>query len=170
MPAPTLHAFHKEMSPPLDRLYMCWLNRPLEPNIEVSPYEIVHNLDGSTLVLMNSLQSDPYFRHFEFKYVIGMDNANVMDRWTSHKELIARVPFIVVPRQGKQPEGDSWYLRGHHELLDVKIPDISSSRIRALLDVPELTDPPVSRMLHPAVYFYIKSKKLYQSFPENKRE
>jgi len=155
------HVYDKKMAPTLDRLYMCWLNRALDQrNVEVSPYEMAQRLDGATWSLMNALMVDPYFRHHEFSYIIGLDNANTIVQWVNYQMLLDKVPFIVVPRQGEEiNSGVDWYRKGHHRFLDVKVPSISSTEIRWGIKKQESE---WKSLVHPAVYHYITEHKLYQ--------
>jgi nicotinate (nicotinamide) nucleotide adenylyltransferase len=82
--------------------------------ILLSDYEIAHNLDGAAWNTIQSLkQTHP---GDEFHWVMGMDNANLIEKWQNSEELRRTVPFRIVERSG-YPSIASWYSKPPHKLL-----------------------------------------------------
>ena len=99
----------------------------------------------------------------QFKFIVGVDNANNFSKWAKHKKLLEMLPFIVVPRKGSSlgSKGE-WCNNPPHKNLSKlpnPIPEISSTLIReAFL---ENNREFLERMLHPNVLGYATQHNLY---------
>ena len=130
------HMFNKpdlKTVDPRHRVAMCELIvHSYDMTAKVFPYEIEHNLRGSWHEFLTALQEDPVYSEYDFSTVIGQDNANVFDRWVNADRLKRDHRFVVIGRQGVEPEGD-WYLRPPHICVSAELPDCSSTEVRNLL-------------------------------------
>ena len=126
--------YSKHMAPAIHRLEMCRLAAAqADPRIKTFDYEIRHQLDGRTLTFVRRLLAEKY--EFDFSLIIGQDNANCFDEWYKHDELEKLIRFIVVPRKGYSPDGQTWYLKPPHIFLNQenRIPEVSSTLVRNAL-------------------------------------
>ena len=128
------HAYDKEMAPFNIRIELCKIAVQNFSRINVFDCE-KNNRNGSTYGLFNYLNNKfPDF--YEFKFIIGLDNANTFHKWVNYQYLEKLIPFIVVSRQGEKrdPKVD-WYLKKPHKYFDAGkyIPRLSSSELRKLL-------------------------------------
>ena len=97
------------------------------------------------------------FPGYEFKLIIGSDNALTFDRWKDHMQLLEEYPVLVYPRRGY----DFAEVAGKYpqmKLLDTDLYDISSTQIRDF--IAQKKD--VSPWLHPSVYQFIVENNLYR--------
>lgn len=136
------HVYSKEMISPEQRIDMCRISIN-DDRILVSTSEIDHKIEGGTLVFIkklkelvafySSLRNDPI--KYEFYVIIGLDNANTIDKWVNYKELIETVPFIVVSRKGIARDTNvDWYMKEPHKFLDTaEIPETSSTEVRNII-------------------------------------
>ncbi|MFA5020999.1 MAG: nicotinate-nicotinamide nucleotide adenylyltransferase [Patescibacteria group bacterium] len=74
--------------------------------------------------------------------------------WLRGEELIAKWPFLIIPRQGySRPKN----LPANFSILPVKLPNVSSSQVRKLI----ARGKPFEHLLTPAVAKYVKRWRLY---------
>jgi nicotinate-nucleotide adenylyltransferase len=92
----------------------------------------------------------------DFYFIIGSDNANCIQQWHRWQEVISMVPFIVIERQGS-PLTATWCRQSPHYIVNLNIPEISSTEARAILH--SGGTPPT---MHPKVIDYIRHNGLYQ--------
>lgn len=116
----------KKMTDPELRLRM--LNASFEDrdDIVVCAYEIDNQLSGKTYDLMKSMSER--FNYFDFKFVIGQDNAEHIYEWYRGDELINEMEFIVIPRKGIQSDVD-WYKGARHLFCEDADIEFGSSTI-----------------------------------------
>ena len=158
---------NKSMLDPKHRIEMCKLVAQKFPNIKVFDYEIHHKLSSGTLAFYKKLKSETKYNDYDFYFVIGMDQANNINKWVNYIVLINAVKFIVVPREGeKEKISSSWYKRSNHIFIDK--PDqrkISSTVIRENLLKFYAGDEGyldyLKQDLTPEVLKYILKNKLY---------
>ena len=94
---PGLHStFNKELIDITHRLSMTKLIQL--PQTEVSTLEIDHKLDGNTINLVPILKKK--YSKDTFTFVIGSDQLPTFHKWGSWRELLGKLPFLVVPRAG----------------------------------------------------------------------
>jgi nicotinate-nucleotide adenylyltransferase len=68
-------------------------------------------------------------------YLIGHDQADLMDKWSRWEELIELIPFIVVSRGGYEENKMDWYRKEPHLFLNAPVEhdSLSSTQIREQL-------------------------------------
>jgi len=117
---------------------MCKLAIGINVKLKLSTFELVcanpikgqSNFSGETILVIKKLQAALGKLH-TFSLVIGMDNANAIDKWFQYQDLINLIRFIVVPRKGEVRDTKiDWYLKSPHVYLDVNIPRVSSTEVR----------------------------------------
>ena len=158
------HMFGKNMTSPEHRFEMCKLAVSSFSKIKASSLEIDHKFDGKaydfvTQFLKNSFSPEKY----QFKFIIGMDNALQIKKWYRWEDLLKEIGFIVFPRQNqKEFLINAWYEQPQHKYFPKPISDISSTQIRNWIQEygingMELAAPFINRK----VLDYIKENKLY---------
>jgi len=170
------HLYNKDgldVVTPQQRVEMCNVAVQHDGRIRVFPYEIEHGLRGEWYKFVKMLLEDPKYENYNFSTIIGMDNANSFDKWINSQHLEKIQRFVVVSRQGVEPEAD-WYLRPPHIFLRAErdIPECSSTEVRNLIEdvwensswgtLPKrLTDIADSSVLE-----YVRSHSLYVPAPK----
>ena len=123
--------------------------------IIVSDFQIVHKM-GKTYDCVRKLNS--MYPVNTFYVAQGIDNTQTIQQWHHWQELIAFVPFIVVPRKGYMVEGNEWFTQNPHMMISENSENGgSSSLIRKLIR--EHMD--ISQYVVKDVEMYIKKNKLY---------
>lgn len=159
------HMFGKKLAPKHHRLAMTALMvndlRRLHKvkSINLSDFEIAHNLDGSTYTTLAALRH--HYPKDEFHWVIGMDNANGIHNWARGKVLIETYPFRVVDRGGYPADpAVTWYRQAPHKVWthDTVMNCASSEFRRLYLE----GDPKAASFVLPSVYSYIQVAGLYK--------
>lgn len=151
--------YNKKLVDPVHRINMCNLaiENESEYNIKVSDFEIKNKIEGSTANVLNELYKT--YNH-NFKFIIGMDNANNIYQWTDYQTTLDLIPFIVIDRiEFKKPD-DEWYLYPPHNYLqnnDKNNNYVSSTLVRNLLKENKPTD----KYLYTNVDQYIKKFNLF---------
>lgn len=157
------HAFNKNLIDPVHRLNMCTILCKDRENIEVSSYEIINNMNGSTYTFLEKISNDPIYKDVaDIYYILGIDNALLFNEWKNYKKLLRNYKFIVVERQGMVPDPKvDWYLKPPHIYLrnPGTIPQISSTTIRNNFEC--LEDEDAEEFLNPEVMKYIQDNNLY---------
>lgn len=157
------------------RLNMCRLATQYIPDVHVSDWE-GRNADiapQGTFVLMNKLKKD--YPTYQFRFVIGMDNALKMNKWIKWEELVFHNSFVVVPRadyetpieisgNSEDYEKNAWFYKGSHIYLrDLKVSGIASTQFRDLLKAGNIEE--AKRHIDKPVWDYIISHNLYTEGP-----
>tara|TARA_Y100000813_G_C24050234_1_gene298884 strand:- start:125 stop:709 length:585 start_codon:yes stop_codon:yes gene_type:complete len=151
--------YNKNLVDSIHRINMCNLATENEPNynIKISDFEIKNKIDGSTSDVLKELYKN--YDH-NFKFIIGMDNANNIFQWSDYKTTLNLIPFIVVDRiEFKKPD-DEWYLHEPHKYIKIdnkEINHVSSTLVRNLLKDNKSTE----KYLYNNVYQYIKKFNLF---------
>ncbi len=160
------HVWSKKTTSPAHRIHM--LSRALldfaDHRINITLFEVVNEIKGPTIDTLKRLFG-PGSLHYEHltpdntAYLIGMDQAIVMNQWDRWEELIDLVPFIVMSRGLEPVEKCSvdWFLNPPHQYVKVTGTGVSSSHIRR--DIKNGTISP--EHLTPKTLTYIKEHGLY---------
>jgi len=162
------HAYNKEMISPEQRADMCIMASKKDGRITTSTFEIYNKIEGGTLVFIKKLMELlPCDANSDIKLymIIGLDNANTIDKWINYKELIETVPFIVVNRKGiKRDLNIDWYLKEPHKFIDAnEILKTSSTEARDIISISGYNDLEKLRsLLDKDVLEYIIKNNLYK--------
>ena len=114
--------------------------------------------NGSTFRLMSNLYRR--FPETDFRFVIGQDNADTIQSWDHHQELLRTTKFLVIHRVGSPKPEKTWYLSEPHIYVTESgiNSEISSRMVRQVLQ----TDPNNAKDLMPeSVFNYIAANHLY---------
>ena len=154
--------WNKQMASPEHRLAMCLLASKNDKRIKVSDYEISHKSVGRSYDILKKMMEEPFSQDgYNLSFIIGMDNANVFDKWYNSEMLQQLVRFIVFPRTGiVRDEKVTWYLKWPHVLVDSSgspIMEVSSTEIREKIH----NRKDVSNLVDSEVLEYIKKNGLY---------
>jgi nicotinate-nucleotide adenylyltransferase len=158
------HMYGKKMASPEDRLEMCRLAASVDGRIQVSDYEIKNQLAGETYNFVKRLLDEDFAKHkYDFSVAIGQDNANTFHKWVNYEFLEQAIRFVVVPRLGVPFDPKvNWYLKPPHIYIapenNEDLVQISSTQVRQMVRDAAATP---TDFLHPDVYKYIISHKLY---------
>lgn len=151
--------YNKKLVDSVHRINMCNLaiENEQEYNIKISDFEIKNKIEGSTATVLNELYKN---YHHNFKFIIGMDNANNIFQWSDYKTTLNLIPFIVIDRlEFKKPQ-DEWYLHEPHNYIQVNDKEnnnVSSTLVRNLIKDNKSTE----KYLYNNVYQYIKKFNLF---------
>lgn len=165
------HMYGKEMAPAAARVEMCELAVEVDRRIKVFPYEIQKDLSGETYHFATRLLEEQYAKdEYDFSMIIGQDNANTFADWVNYEHLEKMMRFIVVSRQGEEPNNADWYLKPPHIYLkaETAIPEISSTLCRMEIGNIEYLqdqcgcDLESVKHMNPKVIEYIKERGLYK--------
>lgn len=157
------HTFGKSLAPAADRLLMaseCFLHLP---EVSVSSFEIDLGMNGSTFELVEKLPLLTEYATHDVYFAIGSDEANAIHHWRRNVELRARIPFVVIPREG-YPLTDSggWAFQGPHLIIpedfDARGP-VASTLVRNAIDAGDMET--VTKYLVPGVWNHIVARQLY---------
>jgi nicotinate-nucleotide adenylyltransferase len=123
----------------------------------ISSYEKVHEINGPTIEVVRQLRRTHGFPG-KISYLIGHDQADLIDKWSDWEELITLIPFIVVSRKGYEENRLNWYRKEPHLFLNipVKHDDVSSTEIRA-----QIKKAQYSQYVTPSTLSYIRRNELY---------
>jgi nicotinate-nucleotide adenylyltransferase len=137
------------------RLDMLMLAIKGNPKFKASDVEFAMPVPSYSIDTLHVLNSQ--FPEYQFKLIIGSDNALVFDQWKNHLQLLNEFPVLVYSRRGSDfAEVADKYPQ--MKLLDTPFYDISSTLIRDF--IAQKKD--ASQWLHPAVYEFIIENNLYQ--------
>ena len=118
---------------------------------QVSTIEIDNKLNGETINLLPFLP-----KNNAYTFIIGADQLRFFHKWGKYKELLKKMPFLVIPRFGYKlkPLYPNMKVLSH-ELLITN--DISSTKIRQRVKL----GLSIKEFVTKGVYFYIKKHHLY---------
>lgn len=152
----TVEAYHRLA---MTSLLTASLNSDFGDVFKVSDFEIRLNLDGSAWSTFCNLQVE--YPSNEFHWVIGMDNANEIDRWHNAQALKELLPFRVLQRRGVTPASeDAWYNQPPHKLLKYNCSmECASSDFRRLYRSGDIA---AKKYVYPSIYHYIKHTGIYR--------
>jgi len=126
------HRFNKMMESSDHRLKMCEIVAETDKRIRVFDYEIKHQLSNGTYDFINRLKQEKELNH-NFSMVIGLDNANIFDKWANSELLKKAIPFVVISRPGYEVIPNSWYLNAPHIFIQTDVINVSSTVVRELI-------------------------------------
>ncbi|RJR14814.1 nicotinate (nicotinamide) nucleotide adenylyltransferase [Candidatus Microgenomates bacterium] len=146
------HTFDKPLAPVSDRLAMTRLISL--PKTRVSTLEIDHQLSGDTIELIPILKEK--YPQDNFTFIMGSDQLAQFTKWGSWEQLLAQIPFLIVPRAGFALEPLYKNMQPlKHELFITT--NVSSSmirqRIKRTLSITHLVTEEIEQ--------FIKQNKLY---------
>jgi len=126
--------FGKEMTLGLTRCIM--VQKALgdfgDDRLELSTFEVANELTVSTFkVLRRLLKETDLHRHY-VAYVIGSDQAKLIDKWVNWEELLELIPFVVMVRN-IDDQIPKVFFKKPHKILVKKIYPVSSTEIRNAL-------------------------------------
>ena len=158
----------KYMTKPVHRFNMCKIAAKSNNNqkIKVCDFEIKHKITGSTASVLKQFYNSSYYttRHDDFRFIIGMDNALGIKKWTNYEITLGLIPFIVVNRgDHKYDQNNEWFEKSPHKYVEMKPPlETSSSQVRDLLQN-NLTpkDEKLDKLIDKSVLDYIKIHTIY---------
>jgi nicotinate-nucleotide adenylyltransferase len=163
---PACHHMHGKKMLSFDaRISMCRMAIEVDQRIKVSDYEQRIGGSGETYNLMKSLLDSDVVETHKFSMIIGMDNANSFDKWVNFKLLERMLRFVVVSREGIDPDPDiDWYLQPPHIYAKAEglIPEVSSTQIRSALHPATYDLKVIESCLDPRVRAYIETNGLYE--------
>lgn len=144
------HPPKPHVAPVADRLAMAHLL--VLPKTRVSPLEIDNTLGGNTIELLPFLPKE-----HTYTFIMGADWLPSFHLWGHWQELLAKLPFLVFPRNGyaNEPLYDNMTLLRHRSLITS---NISSTKIRQRVKI-GLT---IDQFVPGAVSDYIRSHELYE--------
>lgn len=149
------HRFQKTLESPGHRWNMIMMASEKHEWMLPCDWEIAHSSNGSMFDTMTHLsKANP---HTTFHIVIGMDNANVINKWDHGESLAKKHPFIVFTRPSVDPTAD-WFTCPPHRILQSESSD-QSSEIRRAIQNGDYEF--VKQRLHPRVWEYIQTGRLY---------
>lgn len=139
----------------------------------VSPFEEDHQCFGETIETLEKILVHYDGLNYDFRFIIGMDNALSISTWSGWEKLISLCPFIIFRRGGVVHKSDEksyaegiikskhWFESAPHQLIqdpNFEILDTSSTAIRNVVkskvfELPMLT--------LPEIYQYINLNQLY---------
>lgn len=159
------HRLGKEPTVPAHRYRMCEIlaseiDDP--PRVQASPWEMILQLDGTSLYTYNHLKW--LHRGWSFTWVIGMDNALTIDNWAFSDRLKAgEVPFLVLNRGGiKVPEGDHWFQHEPHRFYESDEEPPIESASSAFRRLYKAGDPAYHNHITRGIFRYIEQQGLYR--------
>lgn len=154
------HKFGKKTTTPKHRLEMTKIAaRDAGGMVVASSFEIDQKHTGSAYSTIDMLRTlNPLC---EFTWVIGMDNALILDSWENSGWLKENVPFLVCHRPGVEtPDGFHWFHKPPHSFVEGEdAVECSSSEFRTYF---RQSDPQCVRMVTPNVLKYIVDHGLYR--------
>lgn len=151
------HAFAKELCAFEHRYEMCLLAAAaLGERVRVSRVEaeLARPVSRTVETLAALAEAFPDTR---FRLVIGADILSETPKWHRWRDVEALAPPIVVGRAGYRM-ADRPSLGAYYDVVDVDLPSISSTEVRALLERGQSAVPLVSR----SVMDYIAERGLYR--------
>ena len=157
------HSFGKSLAPAADRLLMtteCFRHLPA---VRVSSFEVDLGMNGSTYELVEKLPLLTEWGSHDFYFAIGSDEANAIHRWRRHEQLRARIPFVVIPREGELlSDSGTWALQTPHFVIprdEKRPPAVASTQVRLALANGEIET--ATKLLAPRVWEHIQTRGLY---------
>lgn len=138
--------------------------------LSISDFEIKNEMTGGTYEYVSKFLESVSQRddrdEYEFYFIMGMDNANVIEKFIEWKELIRLIPFVIVDRYGDDPIDYDWFMQYPHKHFSLSGNHMttSSSKVREMLK--EMTDYGLESeffdMCSLNVFAYILNYELYE--------
>ena len=133
-----------------------------EKKIKLFDYECRYKLSGSTFDFITTLSKDLCYNNNQYYLLIGQDNANDIEKGHRYKELVEKIPFIVIGRLGYEPPKDPWYAKEPHIDLTQQLSYSvfgSSTQVREAVEEEDWEE--VARLVDPKVQLYLELTPLY---------
>jgi nicotinate (nicotinamide) nucleotide adenylyltransferase len=152
------HQLGKRTAPADLRLRMCQeVVKDMGKGFKCWEWEHEKQFKGTTWDFANLAEHN--WPEYEFSFVIGMDNAQVLKQtWDHGVKLIEKIPFIVVQRGHEQPTRGGWWNSDPHRTIKFQWP-ISSTEIREAIRDDNMRF--LNRNIHPKVNRIINNHELY---------
>ena len=148
------HRFDKEPSDADNRFRMVQFCLEGTDNLYPFKFEIEKKHNGSTHETL--LLLDEKYPQHQFTVIIGIDNADVFDKWKNHEELMSNWRFLVVGESDKSE--NAWYTKEPHIHMK-KDPKGRSTKIRQAVKDGNING--LMKMTHPKVAEFIIENNLY---------
>lgn len=149
------HKFGKKLTSPICRLRMVELAAKGHSFITPFPYEIYVQHAGSmydTLVALSKIHVTK-----KFHLVMGMDNANDIEKWYMYEKLLKEFACIVIMRKGCPIQSEWWYKYPHSAIrLET---ELSSTDVRDAIAAGN--NEWAQKAVPPRVWEYIKTHSLF---------
>ncbi len=144
------------LAPDYDRLHLVHL--AIEDNPRFRACDIEFYLPKPSYTIDTLAHLEEKFPNHHFSLLMGSDNVHTLPKWKNYEVLLSRYPIYIYPRPGfalqhLPPIGD------YHILPEAPMLHISASLIRKKLSL----GLSIRYLVHPAVYDYISSSRLYKS-------
>lgn len=124
--------FGKEMSPASQRRDMirCSLNDYHDTRLKLCTFEIDNQVTGGTFkVMLQFKEAHPEISNNYMAYVIGSDQAVVINKWVRWESLLKLLPFVVITRNIDE-KIPAVFFKKPHRVLSIKTCPLSSSTVR----------------------------------------
>lgn len=146
------HPFDKQLAPFEHRVAMCELAVGWLPGVEVSRIESTLERPSYTLSTLRALARERAGDRLFL--VVGSDVLFERDKWHAFDEVVALAPLIVLGRAGHE----------HPEAPVPILPEVSSTRIRALLASPPSAaiEVELARLVPKSALEYAREHRLYR--------
>ena len=158
------HMFGKNLVDSKHRLKMLEIALKDNGQLKVFDFEIKNKSDGKMFNTVNQLYKEYSNKEYNFKMVIGLDNANIISKWYKYEELKNLIGFIVIKRNGVEMKSE-WFLKKPHTYIDNDFlkEEISSTIVRDLLTKKQTLriKEKLNSLLNKEVYKYIIKNNLY---------
>ena len=118
------HPWSKNLIPIYNRLEMMYTIAEDNEKFKLCPDPFKY-----TINFIKDIFTSKEFNRYNTYYLIGMDQAELIEEWAEWKELLNIIPFIVVNRYGIT-HTNTWCMKDPHKLIYMKDVPISSSEIR----------------------------------------
>jgi len=156
------HMHGKSLTACKHRSAMISLAIATEKKIKLFNYECRYKLPGSTFHFITTLSEDLCYNDNQYYLLIGQDNANNIETWHRYKDLIEKIPFVVVGRLGYSPPEDPWYAKKPHIDLTQQLSySLSGSSTQVREAIKEENWEEVARLVNPKVQLYLELTPLY---------
>jgi nicotinate-nucleotide adenylyltransferase len=150
--------FGKEMTPGWMRCLMVQkaLNDFGDNRLELSDFEVINRIKASTFEVIHRLLKETGIDKHYNAYVIGSDQAKLINKWNRWEELLDLIPFVVMVRS-IDDEIPSLFFKKPHKVLINRACPVSSTEIR---DIIKQGDKPYD-LLTTNTLKYIEENDLY---------
>ncbi|MDD2433830.1 MAG: nicotinate-nucleotide adenylyltransferase [Bacilli bacterium] len=113
-----------------DRLEMIKRAIATYPNYKLCDYELKHTIKGEPTYTFNTIKAfKKLYPEYEFYFLIGSDQLELLANWYQIEELAKMVTFVLAKRPGYQINQQNIKKYGV-KVLDIQGPMVSSSSIR----------------------------------------
>jgi len=149
------HNFNKDMLPFEQRFEMCKLIE--KDNVKICDIEKQYEINNTYDLIMKLKELHPKNK---YSFLIGLDNANCIEKWYKYEELLTIIKFIVFGRTGVEIKSN-WFKQKPHKFIKQEVGDISSTLVRQIFNNNYL-DPLAKEYLDVKIYDHIIINGLYR--------